>query len=119
MIVDRLKSRWIHAPSGRIYNLEFNPPKVAVSFGFRSRTLYLSLFQGLDDVTSEPLTQRQDDKPETVMARLKNYETWERPVAEYFGFVRGVPKTPNSFQKSQVGETIQWVNNKRNLASGA
>jgi adenylate kinase len=29
-IVNRLKHRWIHPSSGRIYNLEFNPPKVAV-----------------------------------------------------------------------------------------
>lgn len=33
-IIDRIKSRWIHLPSGRVYNLEFNAPKIAV--GFRS-----------------------------------------------------------------------------------
>lgn len=31
VIIDRLKHRWIHPASGRIYNLEFNPPKVPVS----------------------------------------------------------------------------------------
>jgi adenylate kinase len=31
-ITNRLKHRWIHAPSGRVYNLEYSPPKVAVSF---------------------------------------------------------------------------------------
>ena len=30
-IVNRLKHRWVHPPSGRVYNLEFNPPKVVVS----------------------------------------------------------------------------------------
>lgn len=30
-IVNRLKDRWVHAPSGRVYNLLWNPPKVAVS----------------------------------------------------------------------------------------
>ena len=27
-IVDRIKDRWIHPASGRVYNLVFNPPKV-------------------------------------------------------------------------------------------
>lgn len=33
-ITNRLKHRWVHPPSGRVYNLEFNPPKVPVSFKF-------------------------------------------------------------------------------------
>lgn len=68
-IVQRLTKRWVHSSSGRIYNLDFNPPKVA----------------GMDDVTGEPLTQREDDKPETVIARLKSFDTNEQPVADYFG----------------------------------
>ena len=28
-IIDRIKDRWIHPTSGRVYNLIFNPPKVA------------------------------------------------------------------------------------------
>lgn len=31
-IINRLKKRWIHPGSGRVYNLDFNPPKVTVSF---------------------------------------------------------------------------------------
>ena len=31
VIIDRIKGRWTHAPSGRIYHTEFNPPKVEVS----------------------------------------------------------------------------------------
>nr|XP_034958663.1 GTP:AMP phosphotransferase AK3, mitochondrial-like [Zootoca vivipara] len=30
-IRQRLTARWIHPASGRVYNLEFNPPKVPVS----------------------------------------------------------------------------------------
>ncbi|EDO42583.1 predicted protein [Nematostella vectensis] len=67
-IVDRIKQRWVHAVSGRVYNLEFNPPKV----------------EGKDDITGEPLTQREDDKPETVMARLKKYEEQTKPLIEYY-----------------------------------
>nr|XP_020657200.1 GTP:AMP phosphotransferase AK3, mitochondrial [Pogona vitticeps] len=67
-IRQRLTARWIHPASGRVYNLEFNPPKVP----------------GLDDDTGEPLVQRDDDKPETVMKRLKSYEAETKPVLEYY-----------------------------------
>ncbi|KAJ7335494.1 hypothetical protein JRQ81_013435 [Phrynocephalus forsythii] len=67
-IRQRLTARWIHPTSGRVYNLEFNPPKVP----------------GLDDDTGEPLVQRDDDKPETVMKRLKSYEAETKPVLEYY-----------------------------------
>jgi len=32
VIIDRISKRWIHEPSGRVYNLDFNKPKVPVSF---------------------------------------------------------------------------------------
>ena len=31
-------------------------------------------WQGIDDITGEPLIQRDDDKPETVRRRLENYQ---------------------------------------------
>jgi len=68
IIIDRLKDRWIHAASGRVYNLGFNAPKVP----------------GKDDVTGEPLIQRVDDRPETVASRLNGYKTWEEPVANFY-----------------------------------
>ena len=52
---ERLTSRWVHPGSGRVYNTGFSDPKVP----------------GKDDVTGEDLIQRDDDKPETVQARLK------------------------------------------------
>ena len=47
IILGRISDRWVHLPSGRVYNLSYNPPKVA----------------GLDDETGEPLTKRPDDNP--------------------------------------------------------
>lgn len=44
----------------------------------------LSPVQGIDDVTGEPLIQREDDKPETVIKRLKAYEAQTEPVLEYY-----------------------------------
>ncbi|XP_067935978.1 GTP:AMP phosphotransferase AK3, mitochondrial-like [Watersipora subatra] len=67
-IINRVKDRYIHESSGRIYNLVFNPPKVA----------------GQDDITGEPLIQRHDDKAETVAARLDNYKKKTEPVLDYF-----------------------------------
>ncbi|KAM4809214.1 GTP:AMP phosphotransferase AK3, mitochondrial [Rhinophrynus dorsalis] len=67
-IKERLTARWIHPGSGRVYNTEFNPPKIPE----------------IDDLTGEPLIQREDDKPETVTRRLKAYEDLTRPVLEYY-----------------------------------
>jgi adenylate kinase family enzyme len=30
VIIERIKNRWIHLPSGRVYNVGFNNPKVPV-----------------------------------------------------------------------------------------
>ncbi|XP_073935984.1 adenylate kinase 4, mitochondrial isoform X3 [Castor canadensis] len=65
---DRLSRRWIHPPSGRVYNLDFNPPHV----------------HGIDDVTGEPLVQKEDDKPEAVAARLRRYKDTAKPVIELY-----------------------------------
>lgn len=67
-IIDRIKGRWIHMPSGRVYHDEYNPPKVA----------------RLDDHTGEELSQRPDDHPDTVQDRLTQYETQTRPVLEFY-----------------------------------
>ncbi|XP_045451329.1 GTP:AMP phosphotransferase AK3, mitochondrial [Melitaea cinxia] len=68
VIIDRVKSRWVHLPSGRVYNIGFNTPKVL----------------GKDDVTGEDLIQRPDDKPEAVQKRLEIYESVTRPVINYY-----------------------------------
>lgn len=68
VIIDRVKGRWMHLPSGRVYNVDFNKPKVPFK----------------DDVTGEPLVQREDDKPETVKKRLDIYEQFSKPLIEYY-----------------------------------
>jgi len=67
-IVERMSGRWSHTPSGRTYHTKFNPPKVA----------------GRDDVTGEALTQRDDDKEETVRKRLDVYHRQTEPLVEYY-----------------------------------
>ena len=67
-IVERMSGRRAHLPSGRTYHVKFNPPKV----------------EGTDDVTGEPLIQRDDDKEETVNKRLQVYHNQTRPLVDYY-----------------------------------
>ena len=68
LIINRMSGRRVHQPSGRSYHLEFNPPEK----------------DGVDDVTSEPLIQRDDDKPETVKNRLEVYWEQTNPLIVYY-----------------------------------
>ncbi|XP_028827076.1 GTP:AMP phosphotransferase AK3, mitochondrial [Denticeps clupeoides] len=84
-IKGRLTSRWLHLPSGRVYNTDFNPPKIP----------------GLDDATGEPLVQRADDTPETVTRRLKSYERQTQPVLEYYRS-KGVLETFSGTETNKI-----------------
>ena len=67
-IIERMSGRRSHPASGRTYHVKFNPPKVA----------------NVDDVTGEPLVQRDDDKEDTVKNRLAVYSAQTRPLVEYY-----------------------------------
>lgn len=67
-IIERMSGRRSHPGSGRTYHVKFNPPKA----------------EGLDDVTGEPLVQREDDKEETVKKRLQVYSEQTRPLVDYY-----------------------------------
>ncbi|BBL76017.1 adenylate kinase [Methylomagnum ishizawai] len=67
-IVGRITGRRVHPGSGRIYHVTFHPPQT----------------EGLDDVTGEPLIQRDDDKEETVRKRLDIYHTQTQPLVDYY-----------------------------------
>lgn len=67
-IIERMSGRLFHIASGRSYHVKFNPPKVA----------------GHDDLTGEPLIQRDDDKEATVRKRLEVYQSQTRPLVDYY-----------------------------------
>lgn len=67
-IVKRMSGRRVHPASGRTYHIDFNPPKV----------------HGQDDITGEPLIQRDDDKEETVRKRLQVYHAQTEPLIGYY-----------------------------------
>jgi adenylate kinase len=68
VIVERMCGRIAHLASGRTYHVKYNPPKVA----------------GKDDVTGEPLVQRDDDKEATVRNRLEVYHRQTEPLIDYY-----------------------------------
>lgn len=88
-IIERMSGRRIHQPSGRTYHIRFNPPKQ----------------EGLDDVTGEPLVQREDDKEETVRKRLEVYESQTRPLVDFYqSWANQDPENaPQYIQVSGVG----------------
>ena len=67
-IIERMSGRRSHSTSGRTYHVKYNPPKV----------------EGLDDMTGEPLIQREDDKEDTVRKRLEVYSAQTRPLVDYY-----------------------------------
>lgn len=67
-IVKRLSGRRVHLDSGRVYHVEYNPPKV----------------EGMDDVSGEALIQRDDDKEDTVRKRLAVYHEQTEPLVAFY-----------------------------------
>ena len=68
-IVNRMSGRRVQHPgSGREYHIEFNPPEN----------------EGIDDISGEPLIQREDDKPETVLKRLNVYHEQTKPLTDFY-----------------------------------
>ena len=89
VIVERMSGRRAHLPSGRTYHVKFNQPIVA----------------GKDDVTGEPLVQREDDKEETVKKRLAVYHHQTEPLVHYYEkwAASGDPKAPRYHRVDGIG----------------
>ena len=88
-IVERMSGRRVHVASGRTYHVKFNPPRVA----------------DRDDVTGEPLIQREDDREETVSKRLAVYHAQTEPLIAYYArwSARGDPRAPRLRKVDGVG----------------
>jgi adenylate kinase len=89
-IIKRMSGRRAHLPSGRTYHVIFNPPKV----------------EGKDDVTGEPLIQRDDDKEETVKKRLEVYHSQTEPLIDYYKKWKasGEPRAPKYIHIPGIGK---------------
>jgi adenylate kinase len=67
-LIGRLTARWTCPKCNSVYNLLSSPPRV----------------EGKCDRDGSSLTQRDDDKPETVRRRLDVYQKQTAPLIEYY-----------------------------------
>jgi adenylate kinase len=88
-IIERMSGRRVHANSGRVYHVTYNPPRVA----------------GKDDETGEDLIQRDDDLEATVRTRLEVYHAQTRPLVDYYSkwAVAGATGAPRYRKISGLG----------------
>jgi adenylate kinase len=87
-IVRRLSGRRVHPASGRIYHVDNKPPKNA----------------GRDDITGEPLIQREDDKEATVRKRLEVYHQQTKPLVDFYNQLAAEKSQPHFVTVSGVGD---------------
>ena len=93
-IVERMSGRRSHPASGRTYHVKFNPPKL----------------EGRDDVTGEPLVQREDDKEETVKNRLRVYAEQTRPLVDYYAsWAKADPATAPKYRAISGTGTVEEI----------
>ncbi|RSH83777.1 hypothetical protein EHS25_005392 [Saitozyma podzolica] len=95
VIMARISARWVHLPSGRVYNTTYSAPKVP----------------GRDDITGEPLSKRPDDTPETFSKRLQAYYESTAPLLQYFS--RAYPESLHSLSGSSSDEVLVAAGLKR------
>lgn len=86
VIVERMSGRRAHLASGRTYHIVYNPPKV----------------EGKDDETGEDLVQRDDDKAEVVLDRLRVYHEQTAPLIDYY---KGVSSNDTSVKYITIDGT--------------
>lgn len=67
-IIKRLSGRRFHIASGRTYHVTANPPRI----------------NNTDDITGEPLVQREDDNEQAVQKRLEVYHKQTEPLIQWF-----------------------------------
>ena len=94
-IVDRMSGRRVHPSSGRNYHVDFNPPEK----------------KGFDNETGEPLIQREDDKPQTVLKRLNVYHEQTKPLTDFYTILsdKGILKFFKINGSNSVNEVFQDI----------
>lgn len=95
-IIERMSGRRVHPASGRSYHVRFNPPKVAEQ----------------DDLTGEPLVQRDDDKEQTVRHRLQVYRDQTRPLVDYYSAWASTDAKAPRYRKVEGVGSVDEIKNK-------
>ena len=92
-LVKRLTGRRTCLANGHIYNVYFQPPRVA----------------DICDVDGSPLIIRSDDREEVIRKRLTEYELQTRPVAEYYAQKSRLAPVNGDLEVAEVTGQIFWV----------
>ncbi|VFP79311.1 Adenylate kinase [Buchnera aphidicola (Cinara curtihirsuta)] len=92
-VINRIKGRLIHEPSGRTYHEIFNPPKK----------------KNKDDVTGELLNKRKDDNEKIIINRLKEYEIYTKPLIKWF---KKEIKNNIGYLEVNSNASIKYINKK-------
>lgn len=94
-IVKRITGRRVHPQSGRVYHIDYQPPKVP----------------NQDDVTGEPLVQRPDDSEEIVRKRLEVYREQTEPLINYYkNRGQNNDNAPQYYEISGIGSPEEIIN---------
>ncbi|PWW40169.1 adenylate kinase [Chromohalobacter israelensis] len=93
-IVTRLAGRRVHPGSGRVYHVDYNPPKE----------------EGKDDVTGEALIQRDDDREATVRNRLSVYHEQTEPLVQYYReWAQQDPQTAPAYHRVEGTGSVEAI----------
>lgn len=92
-LIERICGRLVDPHSGRVYHRRYHPPKIA----------------GKDDITGDPLIQREDDREETVKKRLDVYIQQTAPLIDYYStwYRSGDAQAPRYVTLSGLGEVAE------------
>ena len=91
VVVERLTARRTCRNCGRNYHLAFNPPKV----------------DGVCDACGGELYQREDDREDTVRARLEEYRRKTQPLIDYYRDKGLLVEVPGDGSVDEVTRAIQ------------
>ena len=89
-IVNRMSGRRACVGCGATYHIKYNPTKV----------------EGICDVCGKELILRDDDKPETVLNRLKVYHDQTQPLIDYYGKTGIVKEVDGTVDMNDVFNAI-------------
>ncbi len=93
-IIDRMSGRRVHVASGRTYHVRFNPPKS----------------EGKDDLTGDPLIQREDDQEDVVRKRLEVYHAQTSVLVSYYsGWARSGDAQAPRYRKVEGVGTVDEI----------
>ncbi len=93
-LVKRVTGRRVALRSGRIYHLNFRP----------------SQKEGICDETGEKLVQREDDKEEVVRERLREYESKQESLTQYYKNKRILTEISASGSMKEVRDRLEdWL----------